>query len=221
MQDLAAATGGTYLKSPGRNISKATVADVGTATKLFTTRYEGIITGTKKGENEAVDKAVEERINNIQEKLSGQVSPFEKKNLEARLSQLTAGTAIIKVGAETEQERKYKKDKVDDGVNAVKAAIQEGVVPGAGLALYTIADEMNGSLIAEALREPHRQIMANAGGTFEVPEWVQDPLKVVRTGFEKASSIARSLLTAEVLVTWEWDKPGCHSTVNMAADDTE
>lgn len=222
MEDLAAAVGAKFINTVERNTMTITTRDVGMATKVFCTRYEGIITGTKRGEDERADEAVAKRVTNIQEKLKGNVSPFEKKNLEARLSQLSAGTAIIKVGAETEQERKYKKDKVDDAVNAVKAAMQEGVVPGAGLALKAIADQMPNMLIADALREPNKQIIANAGGELDVPEWVQDPLKVVRTAFEKASSIARSLATTEVLVSWEWEKsayPGAE--VNTAPHETE
>jgi chaperonin GroEL len=221
LEDLAAATGAKYINVNERRLMQVTTNDVGTAEQLLCTRYEGIITGKKRGEDEVIDGLVAERVKKIEEALKGKVTPFEKRRLEARLSQLTTGTARIKVGAETEQERKYRKDKVDDAVNAVKAAMQEGVVPGAGLALKTIADENPTMLIADALRAPHKQIMENAGGEFEVPSWVQDPLKVVRTGFEKASSIARSLATTEVLVTWEWEKPTCHAATQNVADDDE
>lgn len=223
MEDLAATVGGKFINVNERNLSSVTVKDVGTATKVFTKRYEGIITGSKRGENEYIDGLVDRRITNIKEKIAGEVSPFEKKNLEARLSQLTAGTALIKVGAETEQERRYKKDKVDDAVNAVKAAMQEGVVPGGGLALKIIADAMPDALIAPALRAPYDQIMANAGGVFDIPDWVQDPLKVVRTACQKASSIARSLATTEIIVNFEEEKPMWvqQSKVNMADNDED
>lgn len=216
MEDLAATLGGTYINGLNANMNNVMLSDVGFASKVFTKRYEGIITGKKRGEDERVDKLVDKRVENIKEKLKGEISPFEKRGLEARLSQLTAGTAIIKVGAETEQERKYKKDKVDDAVNTVKAALQEGVVPGGGTALMMIADRMekkirepnidavrDSALIAEALRAPYLQIVANAGGTLAIPEWVQDPLKVVRTALEKASSIARSLAMTEIAVNYE------------------
>lgn len=207
MEDLAAATGSKFINASERTLMSITSRDVGVAKKVFCTRYEGIITGDKPGADDRIDSLVNARVENIREKLKGNISPFEKRSLEARLAQLTAGTAIIKVGAETEQERRYKKDKVDDAVNAVKAAIQEGVVPGAGLALKIIADSMPKSIIAEALRAPYRQIMTNAGAEFQVPDWVQDPVKVVRTAFEKASSIACSLATTEVAVTFEDEKP--------------
>lgn len=206
MEDLAAVTGSKYIGT-GRNTVSMTTKDVGVATKIFCTRYEGIITGQKRGTDERIDALVDARVTDIKEKLKGKVTPFEKRGLEARLSQLTAGTAIVKVGAETEQERRHKKDKVDDAVNAVKAAMQEGVVPGAGKALMAVADAMPKALISNALRAPYQQIMLNAGGEFEVPAWVQDPLKVVRTAFEKASSIARSLATTEIVVTFEDERP--------------
>lgn len=218
MEDLAAATGAKFVKSTERNLAQITTRDVGIATKVFCTRYEGIITGVKRSDDERVDGLVDARIESIKEKMKGEISAFEKKALESRLAQLTVGTAIIKVGAETEQERKYKKDKVDDAVNAVKAAMQEGIVPGAGQALMQIADAHPDFIIADALRAPYKQILANAGGNLEIPEWVQDPLKVVRTAFEKASSIARSLATTEIVVTYEDESKyrELKETVNIA-----
>lgn len=221
MEDLAASVGARFLNVSERQAFTTTTADVGMAVKVSCTRYEGIVTGTKRGENASVDAAVEKRVEHIKEKLKGDISPFERRNLEARLSQLSAGTAVIKVGAETEQERRYKKDKVDDCVNAVKAALREGVVPGAGLALATIADKYPAMKIAAALREPNRQIIKNAGGSLDIPAWVRDPLVVVRTGFEKASSIARSLATTEVIVNWREEKTGCCGTGNVAPSDDE
>ncbi len=208
MEDIAAATGGKYINTSERNVDSLRAGDVGFATKIIVKRFEGTIVGKKRGEDERVDELVAARVTNIEEKLKGDVSPFEKRGLLARKAQLTSGTAIIKVGAETEQERRYKKDKADDAINAVKAAIQEGVVPGAGQALFTIAATMpEGSLISGALVAPYKQIMKNAGADFEIPESIQDPVRVIRTSFEKASSIARSLSTVEVVTNWETEKP--------------
>jgi len=221
MGDLAAATGGKYIKDAEVSLDKIRAKDVGMAKKVFVKRYEGIITGAKAGEDAEVDRGVALRVKRIKEHLEGQISPFEKRQLTARLAQLTAGTAMIKVGAETEQERRYKKDKVDDCVNTVKAAFQEGVIPGGGQALKTIAEKMPDALITEALLAVHKQIQKNAGGSLEIPEWVQDPLLVVKTGFEKALSIATSLATTEVLVTWEWEKPWPQMVQNVAAEDND
>lgn len=208
MEDLAAAVGGNYVKAGDRKIYNIVMGDVGFATKVFAKRFEAVIAGKPVGADPVIDAAVDKRVVEIEEKLKGQVTPFEQRMLEARLSQMKGGTAVIKVGAQTEQERKYKKDKVDDAVNAVKAAIQEGVVPGGGMALKTIAGTLpEGSLLAEALTAPWRQIMTNAGQEFEIEAWVKDPLKVVRTGFQKAVSIACSLATTEVAINFEREKP--------------
>lgn len=227
LEDLAAATGGKFIQANERNVESLQMSDVGMATKVFVKRYEGVITGPKQGEDERIDAKIAARVEKITEKLTGQVSAFEKRQLEARLAQLTAGTAVIKVGAETEQERKYKKDKVDDAVKTVKAAIQEGVVPGAGQSLKRAGElllEANPrAILPAALRAPYDQIMSNAGGEFEVPVWVEDPLKVVKTAFLKASSIARSLATTEVVVTYEDEKPMWvkQAGANMADNDED
>lgn len=208
MEDIAAVLGGKYINAPGRNLETLQVGDVGYATNLTIKRFEGSVTGLARGEDARIDGLVTKRIEDIEEKMKGEVTPFEKRMLQARKAQLTSGTAIIKIGAETEQERRYKKDKAEDAVNAVKAAIQEGVVPGGGTALRLVAGDMPaGSLIVEALRAPYNQIMSNAPKGFVVEDYIEDPLKVVRTAFEKASSIARSLSTTEVVVAWEEEKP--------------
>ncbi len=220
MGDLAAATGGKYIKDAEVGLDKVRLKDVGMARSAFVKRYEGIITGEKAGTDENTDTAVKIRLERIEEGLKGDITPFERRQFNARKAQLTAGTAIIKVGAETEQERRFKKDKVDDCVNTVKAALQEGVIPGAGQALKEIAEkEMKGSIIEEALHSVYKQVQTNAGGGLEIPDWVKDPLAVVRTGFEKAVSIATSLATTEVLVTWEWEKPMMPVVQNLADDE--
>lgn len=211
MEDLAAATGANYIDINKRTLKDVDLHDVGVAAKVFVKRYEGIITGPAKGVDLIIDEKVNKRIERIRENMTGSSSEFEKRKLESRLAQLSVGTAMIKVGAETEQERKYKKDKVDDAVNAVKAAMQEGVIPGGGMALMAIGKAMaeKGALIGKAIQAPYEQIKENSGGgaDYAIEEWVEDPLKVVRTAFEKASSIARSLVTTEIVVNTEWEKP--------------
>lgn len=222
MEDLAAITGAKYIKHGERNLDSVQVSDFGFTPKIVASRYEGIITGQLKGADARVDELVEKRVQDITEKLKGQISPFEKRQLETRLAQMTGGTAMIKVGAETEQERKYKKDKVDDAVAAARAAIRFGVVPGAGMALKTIADSLPDTyLIKQALYAPYNQIMANAGHVFDIPTWVKDPLQVVQVGFEKASSIARELLTTEVLVNYEAEKPMWVKQADLPKDEED
>lgn len=206
MEDLAAITGGKFIKTTERNLESLQMSDFGRSKKIYATRYEGIVAGV--AGDERIDALVLARVERIEEMLKGEISPFEKRGLEQRLAQLTGGTAMLRIGAETEQERNYKKDKVDDAINASRGALNEGVVPGAGQALVAVADHLGtDSLLSNALRAPYNQIMANAGGQFEVPAWVEDPLVVVRTAFEKALSIAGSLATTEILTAHEDEQP--------------
>lgn len=121
-----------------------------------------------------------------------------------RIAKLSNGVAVIKVGASTEQERNYLRDKIDDAVNATKAAIEEGVVRGGGLALKELANESG--VLKEALESPYNQIMHNAGTQFEIPKDVIDPVKVVRVALEKACSVAGIILTSNTLIVKKNEK---------------
>lgn len=208
MEDLAAVLGAKYINVEERNIESMTGSDVGHASKIVAKRFEGIVTGYPTGTDEMVDNRVAARIEHIEKKLTGKVSEFEKRNLEQRLSQLKAGTAIIKVGADTEQERRHKKDKVEDAVNAVKWAHREGTVPGGGKALALIAHGLpDDFLLKKALTVPHEQIMSMAPKHFVIHDWVRDPVKVVYTALTNACDIAASLATTEVAINFEREKP--------------
>lgn len=221
MEDLAAVIGGRYINTGERNLETMLANDVGMASKITFKRSEGIVSGYVRGINMHVDDRIDQRCEKIDKELLGDISPFERRHLESRLAQLRAGAAKVKVGAETEQERKHKKDKADDAVNAVKAAFTEGVVAGAGMGLMKIADSLPDSyLIKEALRAPYKQIKALAPKDFEIAPWVRDPLKVVRVGLEKACSIASSLATTEVAINYEREKPQYVTSVDNKIRDT-
>lgn len=222
MEDLAAVVGGRYINTAERNLETMLISDVGFAAKIVFKRMEGIVIGKPMGMNETIDKRIEARVVELEEKLKGEISPFERKHLESRRAQLAGGTATIKVGAETDQERKHKKDKVDDAVNAVKAAMEEGIVPGGGVALCEIAEDMPDTcLIKNALRAPYEQIKALAPARFVVEDWVKDPVKVVRVALEKACSIAGSLATGEVAINWEFEKPQYVTSVDNRIGEQE
>lgn len=208
MEDLAAVLGARYINIEERNVETMLAGDVGHASKIMAKRFEGIIAGFPTGHDVVVDERVKTRIEQLEEKLKGNVSPFERRNIEARMSQLVAGTAVIRVGADTDQKRKHKKDKVDDAVNAVKAALQEGTVAGGGLALWHIGRELPDTyLLKKALSAPHVQIMSLAPSGFKVEEWVRDPVKVIHTALTHACDIASSLATTEVAINFEREKP--------------
>ncbi len=121
--------------------------------------------------------AIQERIAQLKAQLEQTDSKFDKEKLEERIAKLSGGVAVIKVGAATETEMKYLKDKIEDAVNATKAAIEEGIVPGGGTALVKIAEKLANNkeaqekdefgvgyrIMINALRAPFKQIVANAG----------------------------------------------------------
>ena len=185
MEDIAILTGGTVLsEDTGRTLESVTIQDLGKADRVTSDKDNTIIIGGK-----GVKSAVENRIKQIRQQVQTTTSDFDKEKLEERLAKLSGGVAVIKVGAATEVEMKEKKMRVDDAVHATKAAAEEGVVPGGGVALLharkalsllkASGDEAIGiKIVAEALLAPVKKIAENAGA---------DPEKVL-ADVEKAPS---------------------------------
>ncbi|HLC49391.1 MAG TPA: chaperonin GroEL [Candidatus Andersenbacteria bacterium] len=179
LQDIAVMTGGKVISEEvGLKIENATLEDLGHATKVITTKDETTIVG---GKGNAQD--IEARVNQIKVALENETSDFDKEKLEQRLGKLAGKVAVIRVGAATETEQKEKQHRVEDAVQATKAAVAEGIVAGGGLALLIAADALNAEidavenkegvvnrdhltgmqLVMRALEEPARQIALNAG----------------------------------------------------------
>src|SRR5438105_1008081 len=165
---------------------------------------------------------MEGRVATIRHQIEETTSDYDREKLQERLAKLAGGVAVIRVGAATETEMKEKKMRVEDAVNSTRAAAQEGVVPGGGVALVRAAkaldkidedgDVLTGvRLLKRAMEEPLRRIAENAGadgfnaatGEFEdlVKAGIIDPTKVVRTALQNAASIAGLLLTTDAAVT--------------------
>lgn len=205
MLDMAASLGGRFMKTETTDLRDMTLSDVGFADQIRAYRFTAVFTGKETDESR---ERIVARVKDLEAEAGGEVSEFAKREIQGRISQLTNGFAVLKIGTTSEADHNYRKDKVEDCVNAVKAAYQEGTVPGAGLALKTIGDAMpDDSIIKRALLAPHKEIMANAGGDFEIPDWVRDPLKVVRIGLEMASSVAAALATAGGAINTAREKP--------------
>lgn len=217
MKDLAAVLGGKYIFDEEMSLDDVQLSDVGFAERLVARRYDAVITG----KNSPVTQVrVDTRIDELTKKISGEVSEFEKKNIESRIAQLKNGFALIKVGATSETERGYKKDKADDAVNAVKAAYQEGVVPGAGLAFKKIAEELpDTAILKRPLMSIYEHITYTAPKDFEIPDWVKDPVKVLRVALEKACSVASVLATAAGAETTAFDKPRYIEVANTQGNE--
>ncbi len=172
LEDIAILTGGTMIsEEQGRKLEDAQLEDLGTAEKILIDKDNTtIINGT--GSKEAIAS----RVNQIKAQIESTSSDYDKEKLQERLAKLAGGVAVLYVGAATEVEMKEKKDRVDDALHATRAAVEEGIIPGGGVALIrTISslknlkgeneDEETGiAIVRRALEEPLRQIVANCGG---------------------------------------------------------
>jgi chaperonin GroEL len=172
LEDIAILTGGSVIsEEQGRKLEDATLEDLGTCEKISIDKDNTTLV------NGAGEKSViEGRVNQIKAQIETTTSDYDKEKLQERLAKLAGGVAVLYVGAATEVEMKEKKDRVDDALNATRAAVEEGIVAGGGVAylraLPTIeameglnADETTGiGIVKRALEEPLRQIVQNAGG---------------------------------------------------------
>ena len=172
LRDIAILTGGQVITSDlGLELKDATIADLGRARQVKVTKENTIIVDGA-GDSEAI----KDRVAQIRGELENTTSSFDKEKLQERLAKLAGGVAVIKVGAATEVEMKEKKLRIEDALNATRAAVEEGIVPGGGPAYLNIisevakllrtvdGDEKTGvSIVLKALEAPVRQIAANAG----------------------------------------------------------
>lgn len=205
LKDLVAVVGGRYISTEESELDAIQLSDIGFTTNFIAKRFTASIAGTA---DEKSKQRIAKRIDELKKMQKASSSDFEKKNLAIRIAQLGAGFGIVKVGAPSQSEMKYKKDKVEDAVNAVRLSYQEGVVPGAGLAPKQIAEGMDDSAILKRpLLAIYEQIMFSAPEGFVIEEWVKDPVKVLRVALEKACSVAGRLATAGGATATERAKP--------------
>ncbi len=171
MQDLATLTGGTVISEEmGHKLEAARLEDLGSAKKVTIDKDNSTIVD---GAGKKAD--VEARVKTIRGQIEETTSDYDREKLQERLAKLVGGVAVINVGAATEVEMKEKKARVEDALNATRAAVEEGIVPGGGTALLRAAKALEGvkglsgeqqagfSIIRRALEEPLRQIAGNAG----------------------------------------------------------
>src|SRR5277367_3603708 len=233
LQDIAVLTGGTVISDEvGLSLEKATLNDLGEAKKILVEKENTTIID---GAGKASD--IKGRVDSIRQQIEEATSDYDKEKLQERVAKLSGGVAVIKVGAATEIEMKEKKARVEDALHATRAAVEEGVVPGGGVALVRALkaieklvgkneDQTTGiKILARAIEEPLRQIVANAGedaavvlnrvregkgnfgynaATGEYGDMIElgilDPTKVTRLALQNAASVAGLLLTTEVMI---------------------
>ena len=171
LQDIATLTGASVIsEETGRKLDTATLADLGRCEKVISDKDNTTIVGGK-GDNDAI-KA---RIDQIRIEIDKTTSDYDREKLQERLAKLSGGVAIIRVGAATETELKEKKHRVEDALSATRAAVEQGIVPGGGVALLNasakvqglksaVEDEQTGiNIVRKALEVPMRKIVENAG----------------------------------------------------------
>ena len=172
LQDIAILTGGEVISSEiGLELKDASIGQLGRARQVKVNKENTIIVG---GAGDSDD--IKARVNQIKAAIEITTSDFDREKLQERLAKLAGGVAVIKVGAATEAEMKEKKLRIEDALNATKAAVEEGIVAGGGTAYLNViadvakvletveGDEKTGvKIVLKALEEPVRQIAANAG----------------------------------------------------------
>ncbi len=240
LEDIAILTGGEVISEEmGLKLENTTVAQLGRARKVVVDKDNTTIVD---GAGE-LDK-IKARINQLKAEIENTDSDFDREKLQERLAKLAGGVAVVKVGAATETEIKEKKHRVEDALSATRAALEEGIVPGGGVAQVLLVpaimaikaegDELTGvRIVARALEEPLRQLANNAGlegsvvvnevktrgkgvglniatGEYEdmVKAGIIDPAMVTRSALQNAASIAKNILTTEVIVADKPEKEG-------------
>ena len=230
LQDIAIVTGAELISEDvGKKLESIEMSSLGQAAKVVSDKDNTTIIDGK-----GDVKEIEKRVTQLKAQIDKTESDFDKEKMQERLGKLSGGVAVIKVGAPTESAQKELKDRVEDAVHATKAAMEEGIVPGGGIALYNIEIEYENpsdmesaqaakEIIQKALRAPLEAIVINSGGSEkdlrdidkardEKNRWlgfnaytkelgdlkeagIIDPLKVVRTAFINAVSVASNYLT--------------------------
>lgn len=172
LQDIAILTGGTVIsEETGLKLDGATIEDLGQAEKITIDKDNTIVVNGSGNADE-----ISSRVQQIKAQIESTTSDYDREKLQERLAKLAGGVAVLYVGAATEVEMKEKKDRVDDALHATRAAVEEGIVPGGGVAYIRASsaldslegenyDETTGiAIVRRAIEEPLRQIIANAGG---------------------------------------------------------
>ena len=171
LQDIAILTGGTVISEEiGMQLDQTSLEHLGTAHKITVSKENTVIVD---GAGDATQIA--ERVTQIRAQIEESTSEYDKEKLQERVAKLAGGVAVIKIGAATEVEMKEKKDRVDDALHATRAAVEEGVVAGGGVALVRAAKALDGvsganddqnvgiNILRRAIEAPLRQIVSNAG----------------------------------------------------------
>jgi chaperonin GroEL len=220
VEDLATITGAKIISEElGDDLDLIQPDCLGEAVKSITDDKNTVITIKK------LPQAAKDRIKTVKKKIKEEQNGFIKQKLEQRLAMLSGAVGVIKVGANSKVELKEKKDRVEDAIHATKAALREGIVPGAGIALHNAASniECNNNaekILCEAIKAPYKTILLNAGinygphfkdgwginvvtgkGVDLIKEGIIDPVLVTKTALINAVSVALTILSADCVIS--------------------
>ena len=226
LQDIAILTGATVISEEvGLKLENASVELLGTARKIVVTKDETTIV-----EGAGSEDDIKGRVNQIKAEIENTDSDYDREKLQERLAKLSGGVAVIKVGAATEVELKEKKHRIEDAVSTTKAAIEEGVVPGGGVALLRsqsrileaaeklIGDEQTGAkLVAKAVEAPLNQIAVNAGLEGGVIVDKVRHLKKATEGLNAATGEYEDLIVAGVIDAAKVTRSALQNAASIAA----
>lgn len=205
LEDLAAYTEATVIDKDKRKLLSTKLEDLGFAEKIIVKDTEVRDDAKLMGGRGEKSESVKNRKDVLKAQLVEAKNDLVKMTLERRIANLSSAMGVVRVGASTSAEQLYLKLKIEDGVFACKAALQEGYVRGGGLCLKEIAEEMDDNLMTKALKAPYNQIQQNAGQYIEIEDDVIDPAKVIRLEVEHAVEIAATLATVDLLIADEQD----------------
>jgi chaperonin GroEL len=230
LADIAALAGGVVISDElGRKLDTIQISDLGQADRVIATKDNTTIVG---GKGEASD--IKGRIEQIRVEIDNSTSDYDKEKLQERLARLAGGVAIIRVGAGTETELKEKKHRVEDALSATRAAVEEGIVPGGGVALLNTIDALNDvetqcegdiltgvKILRRSLEEPMRQLAENAGhdGAVVVQN-VRREQKAAgnnRIGFDVMSETYDDMVAKQIIDPAKVTRGGLENAASIAA----
>jgi chaperonin GroEL len=205
LQDIAVLTGGTVISEDrAMGLAKATLEDLGQAERITIGKDVTTILA-----REDRKPAIDQRIASVKRELEVTESEYDREKLAERIAKLAGGVAVIRVGAPTETELRNRKLRIEDALNATRAAVEEGIIPGGGTVLLALADDLEGllatlsgdqitgvRLIQAALKEPVRQIASNAGANGDV---VVEKIRREGKGFNALTGTYEDLLSTGIL----------------------
>ncbi|MFJ5762989.1 chaperonin GroEL [Neobacillus sp. NPDC093182] len=223
LEDIAALTGGEVITEElGRELKTTTITSLGRASKVVVTKENTTIV-----EGAGATEEIQSRVNQIRVQLEETTSEFDREKLQERLAKLAGGVAVIKVGAATETELKERKLRIEDALNATRAAVEEGIVSGGGVALLNVynkiaeiqaeGDVQTGvNIVLRAIEEPVRTIAHNAGLEGSV---IVDRLKreEVGTGFNAASGEWVNMIEAGIVDPTKVTRSALQNAASVAA----